>query len=104
MLDLSPDHRWRPPIIEAVATEGDGTDEIWEALRAHRDHLMTTGRLDERRADRLAEELRSIVTERLRERADLMARGPAYDEVQARVLARALDPWSAADELLADSG
>ena len=104
MLDLSPDNRWRPPIVEAVATEGDGTDELWAALRDHRDHLLETGRLDERRADRLAEELRSIVTARLHEQAEGMASGPAYDEVQARVLARSLDPWTAADELLAGSG
>ena len=103
MLDLSSDRGWRPPIIQAVATEGDGTDELWSTLRRHRDHLAETGRLEQRRSDRLAEELRSIVTERLRQRVDSMAAGPGYDEVQARVLSREIDPWSAADELLGDS-
>ncbi len=38
MLDLTATvDGWRPPIIEAIATEGSGVEELWTTIRAHRD-------------------------------------------------------------------
>jgi len=36
MLDLSGDHGWKPPIVRTVATTGEGVDELWAQIRAHR--------------------------------------------------------------------
>ncbi|HEX5266649.1 MAG TPA: methylmalonyl Co-A mutase-associated GTPase MeaB, partial [Acidimicrobiales bacterium] len=65
MLDMSPPGDWRPPIVTAVATTGEGTAEVWETVGQHRRHLEETGRLAERRERRLEEELRQIVVRRL---------------------------------------
>ena len=34
---------WRPPIVRTVATDGDGVDELWDAIGAHRALLESTG-------------------------------------------------------------
>ena len=103
MLELAGERDWRPPILETVATDGRGIDELWDAVLAHRAFLDTDGRLDRRRETRLRDELRAIVHERLGARVEDVCSGARFDDVVARVEARELDPHSAAEELLAGS-
>jgi len=101
MLDLSGHSGWRPPIVQTVATTGEGVDDLWDAVGTHRAHLETDGGLARRREERLREELRGIVLARLQDRAEAQCRGARFDELVARVAARRLDPYAAAAELLA---
>jgi LAO/AO transport system kinase len=66
----------------------------------HRGYLEADGRLERRRDARLRDELRAIVHERLRAGADERCRGERFDRLVAKVAARELDPYAAADELL----
>jgi LAO/AO transport system kinase len=100
MLELAGERDWRPPIVETVATDGRGVDDLWRAALDHRAHLEADGRLERRRDSRLREELRAIVHERLREGADARCSGELFDRLVAQVAARELDPYAAADELL----
>jgi LAO/AO transport system kinase len=105
MLDLSDlGDRWRPPIVSAVATEGTGVEELWAAVEAHREHITERGVLDERRDRRTREELRQIVVQRLEVRARELCSGTSYEELEALVLDRQLDPWTASDQLLESVG
>ncbi len=104
MLELSALDGWRPPIVATVGTDGQGVDELWQVLRDHRTHLETTGELAARRARRLTAELHRILAARLLERAQDLGSGDAFDEVRDAVVARELDPWSAAEQLLAMGG
>jgi len=101
MLELAGERDWRPTIVETVATETTGIDELWDAVLAHRVFLEADGRLDRRREARLRDELRAIVHERLRANVEDVCSGARFDELVARVAARELDPHSAADALLA---
>ena len=103
MLDLSdlPGDAWRPPIVPTVGNTGEGVAALWDAVLAHRAHAETSGQLAERRRFRSSEELREIVANRLRERARQLCTGDRWDEVTAEVVGHRLDPWSAADEMLA---
>jgi len=107
MLDLSMppkgETHWRPPIVKTVASRGEGFEELWEAINSHRSFLESDGRLAARRRKRTREELRSIVVERLYERAGQVCAGPRFDDLAARVEAREVDPYSAADSLLAET-
>ena len=100
MLELAGDRAWRPPIVQTVATEGRGVDELWQAILEHRSHLEADGRLERRRDSRLREELRAIVSERIRERVDATCHGERFDGLVSKVAARELDPYAAADQLL----
>lgn len=101
MLDLAGEQEWRPPVIQTVATDGTGVDDLWEAVRRHRAFLEDDGRIVARRADRLRDELRMIVAERLHGRAALLCEGEQFERFLAEVSRRERDPFDAADALLA---
>ena len=103
MLDLSdlPHDSWRPPIVPTVGTTGEGVTTLWEAVLAHREYAESSGQLDRRRAFRSGEELREIVSNRLGERARQICTGDRWDQLTEAVVAHEIDPWTAADEMLA---
>jgi LAO/AO transport system kinase len=102
MLDLSElGHEWRPPILSTVANTGEGVAEMWDAIGRHREYAIASGQLERRRTHRLREELREIVVQRLYERARELTTGARWDDLTGQVLDHRLDPWSAADEMLA---
>jgi LAO/AO transport system kinase len=103
MLELSPSRDWQPPIIPTIATTGEGVDRLWAALREHRQWLVGSGELERRRHARVTNELEQILGARLLERARELGAGAAFDEQRDAVLARAVDPWTAADDLLSSS-
>jgi LAO/AO transport system kinase len=100
MLEMSGALPWRPPIIETVATTGDGVDELFAQVTAHRAHLEATGEAEHKRRARLRDELRGLVAAHMLERADAVCSGARFDAVVDEVAARTRDPYSAADSLL----
>jgi GTPase len=104
MLELSTFAGWQPPIIPTVASQGKGIDELLSAIERHRAHAETTGVLAERRARRLRDELRHVVVARLEQRAQESCRGETWDDLEKAVIERRLDPWDAADRMLAAVG
>jgi LAO/AO transport system kinase len=101
MLEMAGERDWDVPIVRTVATTGDGIDDLWQALRDHRAFLERTGRVADRRAARVRDELRSIVAERLLVQASDACRGDAFDALVCDVVARRRDPYDAADAVLA---
>ncbi|WP_256684025.1 methylmalonyl Co-A mutase-associated GTPase MeaB [Halococcus qingdaonensis] len=92
---------WMPPIVEAVATHGEGVEEYVSALDDHRAHLEATGELDAKARARYAEEIRTLLRE---DTADLLteeiaARG-GIEELVAGVTAGETDPYEIADSVL----
>ena len=100
MLDMSHLDDWRPPVVPTSASTGEGVDEVWAQVCAHRAFLEEGGDLVARRARRLADELREIVVRRLEQRALAACAGPDYDQLHQAVLDRDLDPWTAADRIV----
>jgi LAO/AO transport system kinase len=103
MLDLasSSDTDWRPPIVASVASTGDGVGDVVAAVGDHRQWLEAGGRLEAKRAGRRRAELGAVLTERLTERVRALEGGVALAQAEEAVAARRVDPWAAADELLA---
>jgi LAO/AO transport system kinase len=102
MLDLSMTGDWRPPIIETVAATGAGIDDLWTEIARHRAYLVGSGRLVERRRDRLGTELRRVLTARLRRQVDELTAGPGFAAAVAALVDGRVDPYDAADELLGE--
>lgn len=102
MLELSdlPHDAWRPPIVPTIGSTGEGVSALWDAVLAHRAHAEASGVLAARRSFRASEELREIVTNRLREKARSICTGDRWDELTNDVVAQTTDPWTAADEML----
>ena len=106
MLELSElgEGAWLPPIMPVVATTGEGVAEYWQAVVDHRATIEASGELARRRQFRIGEELREIVARRLEHRARELASGDRWAQLQLDVAEHRLDPWTAADEMLAAIG
>ena len=92
---------WTPPILETVATRGEGVEEFVEALSEHRAHLESTGEIEAKRHTRYAEEIQTLLRE---DTANLLAeeieaRG-GIDDLAGAVVAGETDPYEIADDLL----
>jgi len=103
MLDLAALDRdaWRPPVVTTVAPTGDGIADVSAAIDRHRDWLSGGGRLEAKRAARIRDELLAIVGERVVEEVRALRDGADFARMCDAVRAREIDPWTAADELLA---
>lgn len=103
MIDFGPERPWRPPVLETIATEGKGLGELWAAIKAHRKKLEEIGELESRRRDRIAKEISQIVAARVQ---DSLRRDSAdeLEKLVARVTAREIDPYTAAEALLETLG
>jgi LAO/AO transport system kinase len=102
MLDLARPGSWRPEIVETTATGGDGIGELWSAVAAHRDHLIGSGQLAVRRTDRVAQELRRVLLARTEFKVDELVAGEEFSTAVKALAAGELDPYQAADGLLAE--
>jgi LAO/AO transport system kinase len=100
MLDLSAAQEWRPPVLQTTASDGEGMEELWAAVSTHRTHLMDSGLLLRRRAERLEDELRRVLTASLAAQVDDLAHGEEFTRVLKSLVAGELDPYEAADSLL----
>jgi LAO/AO transport system kinase len=100
MLDLSGMMEWRPPVVQTIATRGEGVDELWAAIGEHRAFQQSSGQLQRRREERLRDELRAIVFMRLRAQVDATLSGDRFEKLVGQVAAHELDPYAAAQELL----
>lgn len=92
---------WEPPVLGTVAAQGEGIAELAQALDRHRTYLEESGRLLERRRQRLAERTRAVVDRHLR---DWMWEETPAAELLARRLDAMVDgatsPYDVATEIL----
>jgi LAO/AO transport system kinase len=103
-LERSPEEQragWRVPIVRTEAARREGIPELVERLDEHRAHILSAGELHERRRRNLRGEVLAIATARLRQRLEDELRGDAeFGRLLEEVVARRLDPASAAASLL----
>lgn len=92
---------WRPPIVKTVAARGEGVDEVVEALEKHRAWMEEHGVLVERRRARAAREVETIAVTALRERIGDLHGDRRLGALAERIVSGDLDPYRAADELVA---
>ncbi|KQV23692.1 MULTISPECIES: methylmalonyl Co-A mutase-associated GTPase MeaB [unclassified Kitasatospora] len=92
---------WRPPIVKTVAARGEGIDEVVEALEKHRAWLAETGELAVRRRRRAADEIEAIALSTLRARIGDLHGDRQLSALAERVADGTLDPYGAADTLVA---
>ena len=102
MLDLTTLGDWRPPIVETVASTGQGIPELWEELERHRVFLQERGLLERQRAERLERELRQVVAARIEDKVDRLCEGEGYASMAKAIAAHELDPYQAAERLLGE--
>jgi LAO/AO transport system kinase len=101
VLSLAPQRGWRVPIVKTEAARGEGVEDLVARLDEHRAFIESEGTLSERRRRNLRAEVLAICTARLRR--DLEARladDAAFAGLLDEVVARRLDPATAATRIL----
>jgi LAO/AO transport system kinase len=101
VLSLGPQEGWRVPILKAEASRGEGIEELAAKIAEHHAFIRDEGTLAERRRRNLMNEVLALAAGRLRRRLEAQVRDDeSVQELLDEVVARRLDPASAAAKLL----
>jgi LAO/AO transport system kinase len=91
---------WRPPVLRTIATSGQGVGELMEAVDRFRHHFR--GQEGARRRSRAAFRLRELLEDRFLRHVEASVLEPGEMDVVVDTIARReLDPYTAADQILA---
>jgi LAO/AO transport system kinase len=97
VLSLAPQRGWRVPIVKTQAVSGAGTDELVAKLDEHRAYIEAEGTLGDRRRRNLRAEVLALATTHMRRALEARLAGDAdFQGMLDDVVARRLDPASAA--------
>jgi LAO/AO transport system kinase len=92
---------WKPPIVTTVAVNGEGIAELAAKVDAHWSWLDSSGQGEARRRARAGAEITAIAVAELRRRAGGLPGDSRLDDLAGQVADGKLDPFTAADELIA---
>ena len=99
--DRTEPHLWRQPVLKTVAARHEGVEEVLEALDKHWAWMGEHGELDRRRRLRAGREVEAIALAQLRSRMAGVSGDGVLDGAVDEVLAGLLDPYAAADRVVA---
>lgn len=92
---------WRPVIIKTIAKDDVGIIELVDAIQKHFEYLKTTGRYEQRVREIAKIEFMEIVKQNIANYIfEKLSKGE-IDGFIEKIVTRQLDPYSAADKLLA---
>jgi len=91
------DAGWKPPIVATVASRQEGIAELWDAVLAHRQHLVESGLARGLEERRMKEETAEAAAELARERT---RRALEEDPELAARLLEERTPYRTAEEIL----
>ena len=101
VLSLGPQEGWHVPVVQTEASKGLGVVELGEQIAAHRTFIQEEGTLTERRRRNLMNEVIALAAGRMRRKLEeSVAEDESVKEMLDEVVARRLDPASAATRLL----
>ena len=90
---------WKIPVLETVATSGEGVENVVDAILEHRNHLRESGEWEERERDRSRQEVEHLLQAHLMDRLHAAVPAQERERVIAAVAARRLDPYTAVSRL-----
>ena len=91
------DGEWRPAVVRTEATTGRGVDDLVEHITRFR---AESPNLESRRRTRVHTQLRAILAARLLQQVESGVSELEMGSLVDRIMARTIDPYSAADEVL----
>lgn len=94
------DSGWEPPVVGTVAVEGEGIDELVEAVDRHREFGLGSGAFARKRRERAAERVRDLVARKLERRVWLDGEGEQRLEAALDdIVAGRISPYAVAEEI-----
>ena len=95
------DEDWEPVVLETVASDGEGVEELVETFDDHADHLDRTGDREANARRRYAAEIRRLLREDVNDLvAEQLQRQGGLNRFVDSVLERETNPYDVADDLI----
>ncbi|SCY99760.1 methylmalonyl Co-A mutase-associated GTPase MeaB [Alkaliphilus peptidifermentans] len=91
---------WRPPVLQVVATENKGVDQLLEMLHKHRSYLENSGMLIKKRRKNSETEIIDLIQNSLMKRVIGDGNQLEIHKMAEAVALRQLDPYTASDKLI----
>jgi LAO/AO transport system kinase len=92
---------WTPPILATVASRDEGIEAVVAELDRHRSWLSASGELAARRHKRIVDEIEALAVTAVREQMGDLRGGTMLEELAAEVMDGSLDPYAAAEQIVA---
>jgi LAO/AO transport system kinase len=95
---------WNPPVVQTVAIEDEGSEELLEALERHAETMQASGALSERRRERLVRHTQDVIDRSLKQRVwnDSHGQQRLMDGLD-QMLSGAMSPYQLAEAII-DAG
>lgn len=101
MLDWLPEGSWRPKVITACAVNNQGIQELYYAIREHREMLVQTGQWEERRLQRKRKHCFSIIEKTIVDYVNKeTSEVSELEKIVDSVVSGSTDPYSGAEEIM----
>ena len=94
---------WAVPVLQTVATSGQGVAALADAIERHGQHLRAGGDWAARERARSRDEIEHLLRDRFIDRLAAVVPAAARADLIAAVAERRLDPYTAADRLFGDA-
>ena len=91
---------WEIPVLETVATKGEGMPDLVEKIYAHREYLMTSGGWEIREGKRVRSQMESLLRDELVKRFLKGRPDGRFEDTVQMVVDRERSPAQAIEELL----
>jgi LAO/AO transport system kinase len=91
---------WRPPILQTIALDGTGVQEVLQAIIAHCEHLHISGQWASRERVRVETEMLNVLRQELLGRVLEQLGGDQTEAWVERIAAREVDVYTAVQTIL----
>ena len=95
---------WKPPVLQVIATENVGIDDLVSAVNQHRDFLIESGLWQVKEAYRMRQDLEALVKDLLMKKWQNQVSPSRLEEALSNITQRNWTPLDAADFLLIKEG
>ena len=93
---------WKEPVVMTTAIENRGIDELLNKIEEHKNYLISSGNINEKKTKRCRAELHEIIIRQVKEAIDrtIDEGGDKHDLVEKMALTCEVDPYTAADMVI----
>lgn len=95
---------WHPPIVQTVATRGDGTQELFDALEKYRQFFSDPEKREKQRTCFFRARILEMLRDRLTDEILMKIPKEELDRCAEKMMTRKLDPYTLMDRLLGELG
>ena len=93
--------KWGYPILQTIATQNKGIDDLNSKIDAHRDYLKESGELESGRKERIKGRITELIEEKVKERVkENVVEEGKLGEIVEKVYTKELNLFRVADELV----